>query len=265
MHWREAMTATCILRGNAYSQIARRASDGQAVAVYPIKSDAIRRDRNASGQLVWIVKDGNQQEKSYTVDASKPHDIFHLPGLSFDGVEGHGVVSVARHSIGNGLAAQHHQGAFFGRGGRIPYVLEAKTRFKTDADFETFSRRWEEKYSDPSKSPILEGDMTYKQIGLSLRDSQFVESQQWSVPDICRWFLMDPVMIGDLSKATYNNSEQKFLEFLTLTLMGWLVRWEHAIRRCLLTPEQQAILDDFKAGKLSRAAAREKLKALGLK
>ena len=46
-------------------------------------------------------------------------------------------------------------------------------------------------------------------------------------------------MIGDLERATYANIEQQSIEFVKYTLDPWLTRWEQAIQRQLLTPEEK--------------------------
>jgi HK97 family phage portal protein len=119
-------------------------------------------------------------------------------------------------------------------------LLKLDKPFKTDQDFEKFRQYWEKIYSQPNRAPILQPGITYEQIGLSPEDSQFLETRQFEIPELCRWFLISPHMVGDLSRATFSNIEQLFLEFLTRTEMAWLIRWEQAIFRCLLTPAEKA-------------------------
>jgi phage portal protein BeeE len=47
-------------------------------------------------------------------------------------------------------------------------------------------------------------------------------------------------MIGDLSRATWSNSEQKGREFLSYTLEPWLLGLEGALRRALFSDEERA-------------------------
>ena len=44
-------------------------------------------------------------------------------------------------------------------------------------------------------------------------------------------------MVGDLEKSSFSNIEQQSLEFVKYTLEPWLVRWEQAMMRSLLTSE----------------------------
>jgi HK97 family phage portal protein len=86
----------------------------------------------------------------------------------------------------------------------------------------------------------MEGDIEYKQIGLNMADMQMLETREFSIPEICRWFLVSPHLVGDLSRATFSNIEQLALEFVKMTLSAWITRWEQELYRCVLTPEEKA-------------------------
>jgi len=240
MEFRETMTAACVLRGNAYAKVMRRQAGGEVVGLMPLEPATVRPTREKDGSLCYYVGSGSD-EKRYPVVAGQPHEIFHLRGLGFDGLRGKSVIEVARQSIGTALSAEKYAGTFYANGGRTPYLLKMAKPFKTDQDFEKFRADWEAIYREPHKAPILDQPgMEYQQIGLNPEESQFLETRQFEIPEICRWFLMSPHMVGDLSRATFSNIEHLFLEFLTRTEMAWLVRWEQAIYRCLLTPAEKA-------------------------
>ena len=112
-------------------------------------------------------------------------------------------------------------------------------RFRTDQEFQKFRSDWEATYSEPHRAPILENGTTYKQIGMNMTDMQLVQSRQFMIAEICRWFLVSPHLVGDLSRATFSNIEQLALEFVKMTLATWLTRWEQALWRCVLTPEEK--------------------------
>ncbi len=239
MGFRETLTSHCVLQGNAYSQIIRRSGTGVAIEMHVLQPKQVRSDRNAARQLVYVVKTGNEQEKTYTVERNKPHDIFHMRGIGDNGTQGFSVITMASQSIGTAIAAEKNVGAFWARGGRMPYILEMAQRFKTKEDFDRFRADWEATYSVPHKAPILENDIKYKQIGLNAKDSQLLETRLFTINEICRWFGVPPHLVGDLSRATFSNIEQLALEFVKLTLATWLTRWEQELWRCVLTPEEK--------------------------
>jgi HK97 family phage portal protein len=74
---------------------------------------------------------------------------------------------------------------------------------------------------------------------MNLKDSQMLESRQFTVQEICRWFQVSPHLVADLSHATFSNIENLAQQFVTFTLYGWLKRWEENLWRCVLTPKEQ--------------------------
>ncbi len=241
MGFRETRTSHTVLGGNGFAQIERRSGTGTAVGFRGLMPSQVNDDRNARGQLVYIVKEGNAAARTYTVEPDKPQDILHIRGISADGVRGYSVVTMARQSIGTALGAEKFTGRFWANGGRVPYTLKIDNtrKWKSEQEFDKFRADWNKIYSDPHQAPILEPWLTYEKIGLSLADCQLLEARQFSIPEICRWFRISPHLVGDLSRATFANIEQLALEFVMMTLGAWLKRWEEELWRCVLTPEEK--------------------------
>lgn len=242
MGFRETLTSHCLLEGNAYSQIIRRSGTGKAIELHPLLPSQVQPDREKGGQkrLVYLVKDGNDPEKTYTVQKGKPHDIFHMRGLGFDGLRGYSVIQMARQSIGTAISTERNVARFYANGGRVPYILEMANRFKSTTEFDQFRSDWEKTYSEPHKAPILENGIQYKQIGLSAADAQMLETRLFNIHEICRWFGVSPHLVGDLSRATFSNIEQLAMEFVKMTLSSWITRWEQELWRCVLTDEEKS-------------------------
>jgi HK97 family phage portal protein len=242
MGFRETRTSHCLLQGDAYAKIIRRSGVGTAIELEPLSPDTVRPDRERTGErrLVYVVKNGNDPEKVYTVQRGKAQDILHMKGLGDDGIHGYSVIAMARQSVGTALSAERNVARFYAMGGRVPYVLETANKFRTTDDFDKFRADWERTYAEPHRAPILENGLTYKQIGLTAADAQLLETRQFTVAEICRWFSISPHLVGDLSRATFSNIEQLALDFIKFTLTAWLTRWEQELWRCVLTPEEKA-------------------------
>ncbi|HJY91597.1 MAG TPA: phage portal protein, partial [Candidatus Acidoferrum sp.] len=224
------------------ARIVRRSGTGTALELHPLLPTQVLPDREKDGakRLIYVVKDGNDPDKTYTVTPGKPHDILHIRGIGFDGTRGYSVVTMARQSIGTAIGAERNVARFYAQGGRVPYVLEMASKFKNDTDFDKFRADWERTYAEPHRAPILENGITYKQIGLNAADAQLLETRLFHIHEICRWFLVSPHLVGDLSRATFSNIEQLALEFVKMTLSTWLTRWEQELWRCVLTPDEKA-------------------------
>ncbi|HLO41021.1 MAG TPA: phage portal protein, partial [Phycisphaerales bacterium] len=90
---------------------------------------------------------------------------------------------------------------------------------------------------------ILEQGLKFEPMTMPLEDAQFLESRQFQVPEICRWFRMKPHKIGDLSAATNNNIESESLSYVGDCLQGWFGRIEaECWMKLFLRGEQDSFL-----------------------
>jgi len=76
-------------------------------------------------------------------------------------------------------------------------------------------------------------------LGFSPEDSQFLQTREHNVEEIARWYGVPPHLIGDLRRATFSNIEEQNIQFVSLSLMPWLVLWEQEINRKLLSEEDR--------------------------
>jgi HK97 family phage portal protein len=240
--FQEMLTSHCLLQGNSYAHITRRSGTGEAIQLDPLQPQNVTPDREIGGRkrLVYVVKESGVPDRTYTLQEGKPHDILHLRGLGWDGIRGYSVIAMGRQSIGSAIAAERNIARFWANGGRVPYHLEVDRPFADATLRAKYLEDWRTNYSEPHKVPLLEGGTKMVRDGLSMVDAQAIESRLFSIHEICRWFLVSPHLVGDLSRATFSNIEQLALEFVKMTLSTWINRWEQELYRCALTPEERA-------------------------
>jgi HK97 family phage portal protein len=95
---------------------------------------------------------------------------------------------------------------------------------------------------------------TFTPSEIKSTDAQFLELRRFQTEEIARAFNMSPSMLGDLTKSSYANAEQKQKEFLAYALEPWLCALESAFNRALLTDDERATLTfRFDRDDLSRA------------
>ena len=63
--------------------------------------------------------------------------------------------------------------------------------------------------------------MTWTPMGVPPRDAQFIESRNFTVSELARWFRMPPHKLMHLENATYSNIESQDRQYVTDTLMPW--------------------------------------------
>ena len=93
--------------------------------------------------------------------------------------------------------------------------------------------------ANSNKVAVLEEGMKYTPISISPNEAQFLDTRKFQIDEIARIFRVPPHMVGDLDKSSFSNIEQQSLEFVKYTLDPWVSRWEQAMSRALLTPEEK--------------------------
>lgn len=238
MAFRESRTAHMVTGGNCYAKIHRRSGTGTAYEFEPLSPVDVIVGRDQSKRLAYEVAG----DKTYTVERGKPHDILHIRGLGFDGLVGYSVITMARQSLGTAQSVERYAGRYFATGGRQPGYLKPTVPFRTKEDRDKFREDMEGFLHDPNnyhRWPIFPPGVEFESYGWGPQDSQFLETRQWTVPEICRWFLVSPHIVCDLTHATFSNVEHLGLQFVKMTLTPWLTRWEQDLWRCVLTPAEK--------------------------
>jgi HK97 family phage portal protein len=151
--------------------------------------------------------------------------------LGFNGLMGYSVIALMRESIGLGMAQEEFSSRFYSNGASPLGVLETGGPLDADAR-EDLQKWWDETYGGLSaahRTVIAGQGLKFHPLTVPQKDSQFLESRNFSVRDIARWFCIPPHMIGDLSDAKWANIEQQALEFVVYTLRPWIVRIEQGM------------------------------------
>jgi HK97 family phage portal protein len=234
MTFRQTLTAHVLSWGNGFAEI-ERDIEGVPMALWPIKPNRVRVFRLDDGQIWYEIRTDDDQT------AWLPsHRVLHVPGLGFDGLVGYNIIQYARECMGGVMATQKLSSSMFGSGIRSSGILTHPARLSPEAQDRL--RQSFEKYSssDALRLMIIEEGMAYSPSTIPPQEAQFLETKQFSVPEICRWFRMPPSKVADTTRAQgWSTLEQTNMNYVTDTLMPWFVRWEQEIWRKLLNPREQ--------------------------
>lgn len=246
--FKNTLTAHTLLWGNGYAEI-ERAGGGHPIALWPITPDRVEVKRDASRNLFYEVKDDYLDKTA--VPAS---DMLHIKGLSFDGRIGYSVVSLAKNAMSLGLAMEEFGSAFFGNGATLGLVMEHPGKLNQKAK-EHLKQEIKEKYSgskNAHNAMILQEGMKVSTVGVPPEDAQFLQSRQFQAVEICRWFRVPPHKVADLTRATFSNIEHQSTEFVTDTIMPWVVRFEKEADRKLLNKKDTNVYTKMNLNSLLR-------------
>ncbi len=63
------------------------------------------------------------------------------------------------------------------------------------------------------KNAILEGGMSYQQLGMSNQDAEWLASRRFTIEDIARMFNVSPIFLQEYGNSTYSNSARQATHF----------------------------------------------------
>lgn len=230
---RQLWMSFTLLWGHSYSYIERR-SDGTTIGLWPMRTGDVGR-RRVGGKLFYDI--GNVRDNDLlprpptSVNTLNASDV-----LEFSTYDGESIVHHAREQLGEARAAQDFAGGFFG-GGAQPYmVLKHPARLK---DPDRLRKNWEAVHGGAKRRiGVLEEGMDISTVGMPLDDAQFLESRQFHVTEIARWFGIPPHKLMDLTRATFSNIEEQNLEWRE-SLLPWLEMMEQEMDCRLFTEAEQ--------------------------
>ena len=238
LQWRETMQVHLALWGNAYSEIEVN-RNGRPLYLWPLTPKRVRVERPRPGQpvvyKVRLPKGGGER----TLPAER---VFHIAGMSMNGLIGLSPIAMAREAVGLGMATEEFGARFFGNNARPGAVLEHPGSLSTDAH-DRLKASWDERHRGlemAHRVDILEEGMKLHEVGIPPEDAQFLETRKFQVVEIARLYRMQPHKIGSMDAATFTNIEHQNIEHVVDTVRPWLVRWEQAIQQQLMPERDQA-------------------------
>lgn len=263
----EMMQAHVDLRGNAFARIVP-GPKGPIDQLLPIHPDLVQVFRLPSGRLKYQVRSRFTAE----VDWYLQEEIFHLRGLSADGLVGLSPVAVQRETMGTGLGMQDYGARFFANDATTRSWIKFPGKFKDDSAREEFRKNYLKSQTGANrfKTPVLENGMEMHAIGISNKDSQFLEAIQANAEQICGFYRVPPHKVAILSRSTNNNIEHQGIEFVTDAMQPAATRWERRLNVDLIDPVSQGLDDgaeyfaEFSLGGLLRGDMKSRYDAYAI-
>ena len=253
---REQIGLHLAFMGNAYIYKVRGLRD-EIVELLPFEPNLVTVKREGWERKYEINTEKGQR---ITVEA---RDMWHLRGLSWDGVSGLEGIKLAREAIGLSLAMEEHGARMFSNGAQPGGILSTDLMLKED-QVKVLRESWAERQGGTQnayKTAILFGGLKWTPLAQTGVDSQHLEQRRLQVEEICRAFRVMPIMVGHSDKtATYASSEQMFLAHVVHTLMPWYTRIEQSADVNLLSENDRAggLYTKFMAQALLRGASKER-------
>lgn len=251
----EQMILNYVLRGNAYAKIDRN-NKGEVLALWPLSADQIEVIVAEDGSLIYTYSHG-QASIGYL-----ENDILHIKGMG-NGSVGMSPLDYMRSSVGLAISAQNHTTKTFRKNARRPGILMSDSVLTQDQRKALKANFGDIVSGDAKELYVLEAQFKFEALGMSPADIQLLESRQFAVQDIARWFGVPSVLINDTSETTsLGSSVQQIVDgFYKLKLRPQLKRIEQALQAKVFTPQQRAqgYVAEFNLDALLRASLKDRM------
>lgn len=243
--WKSFMQDKLLL-GNAYAHIVK-AKNGLPVALMPVKA------QNTTVFYAWELgldqKFGVERNRLFyamTFDDGAyriydQDDVLHVPNVGWNGKYGVSTVRAMGQTVGLALGAERSSASFFENGMQPSISISFDGSPSKDA-MDRFREHLRDRYSGAAnhhKPLVLYDKGKVDKLSMTAEDAQLLESRKFSVIDICRFFGVHPVMIGENEKTSSfgGGIEQMGRWFNTLTLNEHFTAIEQELERKLFVSD----------------------------
>lgn len=247
--WKRQMVCHALLWGNGRSYIRR---DGKTpvelIPLLPDRTLTMLMDGekwhatiiNRNDRLSLYADMEQKQEQTIWM---RDEDVWHLPGLGFDGVSGKSLIALAKQSWGIGLNAEKHISKQQKRGYAGGLKIEVPTgQLRSEAEAKAFYKDLKEKVGGVDSEEailMLREGMKADVMQMSNSDAQFIEQRRFQREDTALLFLLEGIL-GDSSNASYNSLEQKNLAYRINCLAPWITAMEEESDLKLLNQSERS-------------------------
>ena len=232
----KTLIVSALLKGNGYA-IIERDEKGNAVSMEYIPSEKVS-VQEKDGEIRYLVQG--------LVGYVESCNMIHVLNFSYDGIHGISTLEHAKMTLGLSLDSENHAAGFFKGGANAAGVLKVQSTLSKEQK-EQIRQSWGQTFNatggNPNGVAVLEGNMDFQPITINPSDAQLLETRQFNVIDICRFFGVSPVKAFDLTKSSYSTVEATQLAFLTDTLSPLLEKIESEFERKLFRPSERKHLD----------------------
>lgn len=225
------ITQSVIMRGNGFAYI-ERANDGTPLKLRYLESSDVTINYDKQRDILTY--------QSYVIGgkAIQPENMLHFVKNSYDGVNGISVLRVAKRTIDIASATENQSENFFKTGCNLSGIVKVTSPLNAKQRQDILST-WATTYSGgKSGVAVLQGNMDYQPISLNAEDAQMLESRKYNVEDICRFFQVNPILVGLEGHSSYSSLEMLQEDFLVHTLQPYLIMIENELDRKLLTDDE---------------------------
>lgn len=231
--FREAMTATAVLHGNAYAAIDRVNGRPVGLIMWDSQQTIIKRD---NGKLWYVTYINGKPVKV------PREDMIHIRGLGGNGIIGWPLLELMKDALGVGMAAQQFGGRYFSQGSSMSGLLMVPGSFNEEKIRNTL-QAWnsmQQGLTNSHKVALLQDGVKFQQLTIPNDAAQFLQTREYEIRATVGNITGVPRhMLGDVTTTSHNSLESEDQSYLKRCLQPWLKRWESELEDKLLSDKEK--------------------------
>lgn len=229
--FKEAFVRQLQLRGDSFIQIIRNGATGR-----------VQEFRIIDPPVDMFEMEGQWYYRFSNINKTLRHDeVIHLKAFTKDGIKGESTLKILREVFGLGISQIDFAAGYYGNGAHLSGVLESDKSLTKD-QAKVVIDTWNMQHTGPEnfgKTGLLQSGFKYKPISGNMQESQYIESRRLTVEDISNITGVNPILLGNLERATFSNVEELNRIFVQFTLRSWCKRIEAEFNSKLFTDQDQ--------------------------
>lgn len=234
--WVETVLTHLLVHGNAFLAHVFNGA-GALAALVPIHPLAVSVELDADAP-------GGKAFRANLIDGSSREftqlDMTHVPSISTDGLRGLSLISIARNSLGTGIAGDRAAARMFGVGPMISGLVTTEEDVSED-EAKAIKEGLDARFAgidNAGEIAFVNRRLKFTEWTMTHADAQWLESRQFQIEEVARWTGVPPHLLMQTEKqsswgtgvAEQNRGLSRY------TLQPWTARLEQRLSRLLPSP-----------------------------
>lgn len=216
-----------VLTGGRSITLIKKDVAGRVTGLFPLMPKYVTVSGHVGARKKYVYKPEGQTPKTYYSE-----EIIDIPFmLADDGIKSKSPITTNKESIGLAIAATKYGSKFFNDGGVPPFVITGP--FNTQKGMRRASEDLQKAVSEANQEKRLAISLPsgheVKTLGVDPEKSQLVELKKYCNEEVARIYSLPVIFIQDLSKGTFNNTEQQDLHLVKHTIKRWVEQVEQEL------------------------------------
>lgn len=223
-----------LLHGNGLAYI-KRAADGTPIEIIYRPHGTMSIMYNEVDRKLYYLDPAISKKKI------EPINVLHFIKNSKDSINGIGVPKFALKATDLAKATDKTATDFFENGANVSGILKSSKPLTMQQRMD-IRNSWETIHGANKGGGIavLSGELEYTPVGQNSEQSQMLQSREFNITEIARFFTISPTLIGDLSHTQYGSVEAAQAEFIAHTLLPLISMIQDEMNKKLLKPSEKS-------------------------